>query len=239
VKVSMIGHSCVLIEMGGIRILTDPYFGTSGNIAYSRRRPPSCKREELTSVDLVLVSHNHFDHTDPTFFRLLPSTTPIVAPSLTAWVTKLKGGGNVIGLAAWQMRTFDGLKITAVPAWHSTITHGYVIQFRDDTLYFAADTYFGRFMERIAREFNPPIVLMPVSTFRIPPTMGESGAVAAARTLSPKLIIPIHLGIAPRSPLLRTSQTPKRFEKRLRDEGIESSVMVLNEGESWAGECVH
>jgi L-ascorbate metabolism protein UlaG (beta-lactamase superfamily) len=232
-KVSMIGHSSVLIEIGGSRILTDPYFGRWGNLVYSRPKPPSCKREDLTDVNLVLVSHNHFDHTDPAFFRLLPPTTPIVAPSLTAWVTKLKGGANVVGMTAWQDRTFDGIKITAVPAWHSTISLGFVIEFDGKIIYFAADTYYGRFMERIARELKPQVVLMPVSTFRIPPTMGEKGALSAARTLSPKVIIPIHLGIAPRSPLLRNSQTPKRFEERLRQAGVAASVVILNEGQSW------
>ena len=233
-KLSMIGHSTVLIELDGMRILTDPYFGLWGNLAYSRLKPPACKREEVTGVDLVLVSHNHFDHVDRAFFRLLPQATPMVAPSLTSWETKLKGGRNVIGMKAWQQKSFDHIKITAVPAWHTTITLGYVIESGDATIYFAGDTYYGRFMERIAQEFKPQIALMPVTTFRIPLTMGEKGALEAARTLAPRVIIPIHLGITPRSPLMRTSQTPQRFESLLKQNGITTPVVVLNEGESWS-----
>ena len=62
-RITMIGHSTVLIEAGGMKILTDPYFGTWGNPAYKRLAPPARKREELRDVDLVLVSHNHWDHT--------------------------------------------------------------------------------------------------------------------------------------------------------------------------------
>jgi L-ascorbate metabolism protein UlaG (beta-lactamase superfamily) len=233
-KISMIGHSSTLIEMGDFRILTDPYFGLRGNLIYSRPKPPSCKREDLADVDLVLVSHNHFDHTDPGFFRLLPADTPILAPSKTAWVTKLKGGTNVLGIKPWQQKVFGDIKITAVPAWHTTITHGFVIESEGMTIYFAADTYHASFMERIAQEFKPQVVLMPVTTFRIPLTMGERGALAATRVLSPKVIIPIHLGISPRSPFMRTSQTPRGFEKRLRQDGISTQVVLLNEGETWS-----
>jgi L-ascorbate metabolism protein UlaG (beta-lactamase superfamily) len=233
-KITMIGHSTVLIEMSGLRILTDPYFGLRGNLAYSRPKPPSCKREDITDVDLILVSHNHFDHTDRAYFRALPSTTPILAPSKTSWVTKLKGGQNVSGISPWQQHQLRDITITAVPAWHSTITHGFILQSQGSTLYFAADTYYGKFMRRIGQDFKPDVALMPVTTYRIPLTMSESSAVAAARDLSAQVIIPIHLGIRPRSPLLRTAQTPAKFAERLRQAGITSNVTQLNEGESWS-----
>lgn len=56
-KVTMVGHSAVLIEAAGTRILTDPYFGSWGNPAYARREPPAFTRESLRDVDLVLLSH--------------------------------------------------------------------------------------------------------------------------------------------------------------------------------------
>lgn len=236
-KISMIGHSTVLIEMGGMRILTDPYFSVRGNLVYSRIKSPACKREEVKDVNLVLVSHNHFDHTDGAFFRLLPSTIPVVAPSKTAWVTKLKGSQNLIGMSPWQQKTFGSVEVTAVPAWHSTVTHGYVLRSGGQTVYFTGDTYYASFMERIAREFKPQIVLMPVATFRIPLTMGEKGALKTARTLSPQVIIPIHLGIKPRSPFLRTSQSVPRFIEKLHKEGDPAIVAYLQEGESWSDEA--
>jgi L-ascorbate metabolism protein UlaG (beta-lactamase superfamily) len=102
------------------------------------------------------------------------------------------------------------------------------------TAYFAADTYYGRFMERIAREHKPNVVLMPVASFRLPPTMGGTSALSAARILSPEVIIPIHLGITPRNPLLRTSQTPESFRDRLRQAGSAGELVHLREGESWS-----
>lgn len=63
----MIGHSTVLIEAAGKRILTDPFFSPYGNPAYARVHAPARSREELAGIDMVLISHNHFDHVDPKF----------------------------------------------------------------------------------------------------------------------------------------------------------------------------
>jgi len=230
----MIGHSTVLIETVGKRILTDPCFGLHGNPAYARIHPPACSREELTNADFVLVSHNHWDHVDYKFFRMLPSSAPVFAPATTAWMTRLKGGRNVTGLKPWQRKEFDGFSITAVPARHVTFTIGYVIESEGKRIYFAGDTYQASFMERIGREMRPDVALIPVTTFRIPMTMGEPQAVEAVKLLAPQTVIPIHLGIQPRSPLMRTSQTPEGFARRLREANVRAEVVILREGESWA-----
>jgi len=232
-KITMIGHSTVLIEAGGKKILTDPYFSTWGNPAYARVAPPARKREELKDIDLVLVSHNHFDHTDPRFFRSLSSSVPVLAPRATSWMTRLKGARNVIGIAKWEEKQFGSIRVTAVPARHVTVTRGFVIQAEGKNVYFAGDTYYRPFMKEIGTRFTLDLALMPVTTYRTPMTMGERSAVKAARDLSPKVVIPIHLGIHPRSPLIRTSQTPERFRKRCQDAGLNVEVIILREGESW------
>jgi L-ascorbate metabolism protein UlaG (beta-lactamase superfamily) len=232
-RITMIGHSTVLIEAAGKRILTDPYFGLHGNPAYARVHPPALSREELTNVDLVLVSHNHWDHVDRKFLRLLPPAVPVFAPATTTWMTRLKGGRNVTGLKPWERKELGGLSITAVPAHHITFTIGYVIEADGKRVYFAGDTYRASFMEKIGREMRPDIALIPVTTFRIPMTMGESQAVEAVHLLRPRTIIPIHLGIQPRSPLMRTRQTPEGFQQCLSTAGISAEVVILKEGESW------
>jgi N-acyl-phosphatidylethanolamine-hydrolysing phospholipase D len=230
----MVGHSTVLFEVGRKRILTDPYFGLYGNPAYARVRPPARAREELSNVDLVLISHNHFDHVDRGFLRALPETVPVLAPAASAWMTRLKGGRNVAGIKAWQRRVFDGISITAVPARHVTFTVGYIIEAENLRVYFAGDTYLASFMEKIGRELRPDVALIPVTTYRIPMTMGEPQAVQAVRLVSPRVVIPIHLGITPRSPFMRTKQTPEGFRERMRQAGLEAEVVILREGESWA-----
>jgi len=94
----MIGHSTVLIEGAGKRTITDPCFGTWGHLAYRRLAPPALERDQLTDVDLVLLSHNHWDHVDGRYLRSLPTTTPVLAPLWTSqtvegFVRRLKEAG--------------------------------------------------------------------------------------------------------------------------------------------------
>ena len=232
-QITMIGHSTVLIETAGMKILTDPYFSTWGNVAYRRVDRPVRSREELQNVDLVLHSHHHWDHTDGGFFRALPDTTPVLDPKPVAWELRLFGVHQVVGLKPWESRSYGEVTVTAVPAIHVAIAIGFVIQSEGKCVYFAGDTDHAPFMKEIGRRFALDVALMPVTTFRIPMTMGEVGAVRAARDLAPKVIIPIHLGIQPRSFLLRTRQSVAGFEKRLHEAGLESRVVEMKDGEAF------
>ena len=113
------------------------------------------------------------------------------------------------------------------------MTTGFVIQSENKQVYFAGDTYYGAFMKEIGNRFQLDAALMPVTTYRLPMTMGEQGAVRAVQDLSPKVVIPIHLGIRPRFPFLRTNQTPEGFERGLREANLETKVILLKDGETW------
>lgn len=228
----MIGHSTVLIETAGKKILTDPYFGLWGNIPYARISPPARTREELQDVNLVLISHNHWDHTDRKFLRSLGNNVTVLAPRSTMWLTKVKGAKNLIGMKTWEEKKFGEITITAVQALHIAKTIGYIIESEDRTIYFAGDTYYRPFMKNIGQRFKIDAALMPVTTFRVPMTMGEKSAVHAARDLKPSTIIPIHMGIKPRSFLLRTNHSPEGFARRLIKAGLETKLVILKDGES-------
>jgi L-ascorbate metabolism protein UlaG (beta-lactamase superfamily) len=233
-QISLIGHSTVLIEAGGQTILTDPYFGAWGNIAFARLAPPAKKSAELCGVDFVLISHNHWDHTDRRFLRALGEDTPVLVPRWAAWETKLLGAKKPLGMRVWEAKQLGSFKVTAVPALHVAITHGYVIECEGTSIYFAGDTYYSPpIVQEIARRFPLDVAMIPVTTFRIPMTMSESSAVQAVRDLEPTVVIPIHLGIQPRSPFNRTGQTAQGFARRVREAGLKTDVVILKEGESW------
>ena len=191
------------------------------------------RAEDLRGVDLTLISHNHWDHTDRRFLRMLDPSAPAIAPAGRAWVSRLKGAKHVIGLEPWEKRRFGPFEITAVPARHIAVTVGFLIEAESKRVYFAGDTYFGAFMEKIGAEMRPDVVLLPVTTYRIPMTMGEEGALRAVRALRPATAIPIHLGITPRSPLLRTGQTLERFGDLVRAADLPVEVVLLREGQYW------
>jgi L-ascorbate metabolism protein UlaG (beta-lactamase superfamily) len=233
-QITMVGHSTVLLEGAQTRLITDPYFGTLGNLAYSRARPPAFAREDLRDVAAVLVSHCHWDHTDRRYLGSLPAAIPVLAPAGTSLVLKLKAASNIMPMAPWQTRAFGGATITAVPATHLARAIGYVVELDGVCVYFAGDSYHRPFMAEIGRRFDIDVAMMPVTSFRIPPTMGERGAVAATRDLHPATVIPIHLGIQPRSPLLRSSKSWQGYERRLRIAKLEAEVVHLQEGEHWS-----
>ena len=181
----------------------------------------------------MLVSHGHWDHTDRRFFRSLEPETPVFVPSGTAALMRIKGVRSPVPVATWKSLRVSAAAVTAVPAAHLARTVGWVVQTGDACIYFAGDTYHRPFMEEIGRRFAIDAALMPVSTYRIPLTMGEKGAVKAARDLRAGVVIPIHLGVQPRSPLLRTRQSPEGFDKRLRDAGLRTRVVHLADGATW------
>jgi L-ascorbate metabolism protein UlaG (beta-lactamase superfamily) len=160
----------------------------------------------------------------------------VVAPRVAAWITRAKGAKNVVGLGKWEQRRFGSVAVTAVPALHMGLPGGFLIEAEGKHIYFAGDTYYGGFMKEIGKKFPLVLALMPVTTFRIPMTMGEKSAVRAVEALRPRTVIPIHLGILPRSPLLRTGQTPEGFSRRVREAGLKTEVVILREGESWTGQ---
>ncbi len=236
--ITIVGHSTVLLESEGTRLLTDPYFGTFGHIAYARVIPPAMARDEIGRLDGILVSHGHWDHTDRRFFQELDRDVPVFVPSGTTAVMRLKGVRNAVPVKKWQSLRRGDFVITAVPAIHIARAVGYVVQTESSTAYFAGDTFYRPFMAEIGRRFQIDVALIPVTTYRVPMTMGESGAVRAVRDLGADAVIPIHLGVRPRSPLLRTSQTPERFAGRLHQAGVEAEVVILRDGESWDAERV-
>jgi len=230
--ITMIGHSTVLIETGGKKILTDPYWGTWGNLAYARLGTPAKSRQELSKVDAVLISHDHWDHVDGQYLRIL-GDTPVIASRLTRWLIKLLGGQNILGLKTGESVHIGEITVTVVPAAHGTGAIGFILQSENKHVYFAGDTLYRSFMRDIGDQFQLDVALMPVTTFRIPMTMGEKQAVQAVQVLKPAVVVPIHLGIKPRSPLLRTNQTPEHFAQRLAESGVTTKVVILREGESY------
>ncbi|MCG6962366.1 MAG: MBL fold metallo-hydrolase [Acidobacteria bacterium] len=232
-RLTLVGHSTVLIECSGVRLLTDPYFGTLGNLAYERVAPPAISREEVGRIDGVLISHGHWDHTDRRFLRGLDPAVPVLVPSGTSALMRLKGARSVVPLRPWSFLTIGDAVVTAVPARHVARTIGYVVQTEEVCVYFAGDTYHRPFMGEVGRRFSIDVALLPVTTYRIPMTMGEKGAVLAVGDLGAPTVIPIHLGLRPRSPLLRARQTPQGFERRLREAGLGTRVVHLSPGASW------
>lgn len=179
-----VGHSTYLIEIEGVRILTDPvwdnYCSPIPIRMLKRKEKPPIALKELGRIDIVLLSHNHYDHLDAKTVAYLKNHHPqiewIVPAGLGAWFRK-RLIHQVTELNWWQSCTKQGCRITAVPAqhfsgrslWDSNMTHwnGYVLERADKKLYFSGDTgYNDKDFKEIGTRFRAmDLSLLPIGTY--------------------------------------------------------------------------
>jgi L-ascorbate metabolism protein UlaG (beta-lactamase superfamily) len=229
----------VLIELGGVRILTDPVLRT--RVAYLRRHgaPPHAPR----GLDAVLISHLHHDHLDLPSLRRLSGRPRVVAP---------RGAGRLLRRAGFEVEELEqgerteirGVRVEAVRAVHSPSRLplrglqaeplGFVIGERP-SVYFAGDTDLFPEMARLA---PLDVALLPVAGWG--PSLGPghldaARAAHAAALLQARLAIPIHWGTL-HPPLSRRgdwfSRPRAEFAAQVGAVAPEVEVRVLRPGES-------
>ena len=160
--VTWIGHATVLAQLGGLNVLTDPMFSPrAAPIAFvgpKRHQPPGLAPKQLPHIDVVLVSHNHYDHLDAASIQALfeqPGGPPdyIVPLGLKGWFDERRIGA-VAELDWWDQRRIGGVDFALVPAQHwsgrglhdrmRTLWGGFAVFAPDCHLFFAGDTGYSR-----------------------------------------------------------------------------------------------
>ncbi len=195
------GHATTLIELDGLRLLTDPVMGRRVGPLVRVSQPVSSDAGER--IDLVLLSHLHADHADARSLKKLdPETLAVAPPGAGAW---LRGQGlrNVMELAPGGRTQVRGVRISATPAVHEGRRWRYgtradsigFIAAGSQAVYFAGDTDLFDEMADMAGTID--LALLPVGGWG--PTLGpghlnpERAAIAAAM-IAPRIAIPIHWG---------------------------------------------
>ncbi len=183
VAATFIGHATYLLQVDGLRILTDPvvsaHAGPFGRIGPRRVRAPGLSLAQLPSIDLVLLSHNHYDHLDlPSLRALRDRWNPLIVTGLgNGSFLESHGLPHVEELDWGQTLGGPGESvITFVPARHfsgrglfdrdRTLWGGFVVENPSATIYFAGDSgYFPGFRE-IGRQFGPlDLALLPIGAY--------------------------------------------------------------------------
>ena len=198
IKVTFLGHATTLIEIGGTRVLTDPFL-RAGLGPLTRHGP--LPHPAILEVDVVLVSHGHRDHFDRRSLEALPGRPTIVVPQGLG--AALRGGsiGPVVEVREGSTVEIASLPIRAVPArhWISPAAPraqpiGYVVG-AGASVYFAGDT--GRFPAMAEQVGGVDLALLPVWTWGPhlgPGHLGPRSAAEVARDIAPRAAIPIHWG---------------------------------------------
>lgn len=183
-RVTFINHSTTLIQTGGLNILTDPVWsqrvGPVSWLGPRRRRTPGLHIKDLPRIDVILLSHNHYDHLDlPTLRSLARMHTPqFVAPLGVKSLLDAKKLGPTIELDWWGAAGLPhGMRVTSVPARHFSVRGfrdqnnalwcGYVLEGPAGKIYFAGDTGYGPHIQEIARKFAPlRLALLPIGAYK-------------------------------------------------------------------------
>lgn len=253
-RATFVNHSTVLLQIGELNIITDPIWSERASpVRFAgprRHRQPGIRFEDLPPIDVVLLSHNHYDHMDlPTLRRLRRRDSPtLFCPLGVASRVRRLGFRSVIELDWWQSQSFRDVTMHCVPAQHfsargpfdhnRTLWCGWSIESAAGSILFAADTGFGPHFEQIAQRLpRPRLALLPVGAYRPrwfmgPVHMGPEEAIEAHSILRPEVSVPIHFGTFS---LADDGETePIDHLRALLRERPGQNWRVLDEGEGWS-----
>jgi len=216
--VTWVGHSSLLVQINGRNILTDPMWSDRASpvrFAGPRRWVgPGIAFNDLPPLDVVLQSHNHYDHLDDGTVRRLARAHPhaawIVPLGLASFV-RPRGGRNLVELDWWEEYEIGGLRVAATPALHfssrgigdrgDTLWCGFALTAANGRrVFFAGDTGYHPDFGLIGARYGPfDVALIPIGAYE--PRwfmrylhMNPEEAVEAFRALNARVMVPIHWG---------------------------------------------
>lgn len=244
-RVTYVGHATVLVEIDGVRLLTDPVLRRRVGPLRRHGAPPDPQLTE--HVDAVLISHLHHDHADVPSLRLLSRTVPVLAaPGAGDFLDRL-GFSDVRELSPGDSGEVGGVHITATDADHpagggrferASRAVGFELA-GQRRIYFAGDTDLFDGMEAIGGD-ELDLALLPIWGWGTSIGAGHldpERAARAAALLSAKLVVPIHWGTLYPLGLARLRPGPLRsppseFATWMRELAPKSELRVLAPGEA-------
>jgi N-acyl-phosphatidylethanolamine-hydrolysing phospholipase D len=254
-SLTWIGHSSFLLQLGGLNLLTDPHFsGRASPLSFAgpeRLSPPGLALEELPPVDLVLISHNHYDHLDESSVRAIAHRHPqarfLVPRGMAAWLRR-RGIGGVTELDLWGSARHGDARIDAVPVQHfsgrglhdrdASLWCGFVLEHGGCRVFFAGDTGYSRDFADIARRFPPmDLCLLPIGAyaprwFMGPMHVDPTEAVRIHQDLRSRLSVAMHWGTF-RLTAEPVDEPPRLLAQALEAVGIAPErFLVLRHGET-------
>ena len=212
-----VGHSTFLLQLGGLNLLTDPHFsGRASPFSFAgpaRMSPPGLGFDDLPAIDLVLVSHNHYDHLDEQSVRRIArdhARAQFVVPlGLANWF-RAHGIERVTELDWWRSVELGAARVSAVPVQHfsgrgvhdrdATLWCGFVVELAGRRIFFAGDTGYSRDFADIAERFPPmDLSLLPIGAydprwFMSPVHVDPAEAVRIHQDLRSRLSVAMHWG---------------------------------------------
>lgn len=252
-SVTWLGHSAFIIRIGGRVILTDPFLSErAGPLGFGPKRyvQAPMRGEDLPKADVLLVSHNHYDHLDAPTIKAYPykeQTQVIVPLGLGPFFTK-RGYAKVLEQDWWDTWRSDALEITTLPAIHNsgrglgdrrkTLWASFGISTSQGKIWFSGDTANGKIFDDVGRRTGPfDLALVAIGAYE-PRSIMKSvhvtpeEAIKVVRKIGARSAIGMHWGaiaLTPENPF----EAPARFKQAAQDEGFGADkAVILRVGES-------
>ena len=248
-----LGHACFALRLGGKLVLTDPYLSAAaGPFGLGPRRflPAALPAADLPRLDLIVISHNHYDHIDTRALQAYRwrSETPVVCPLGVGKLLRRQGYAQVIELDWWQDWQLDGLTVTALPAVHfsgrgpfdrdRTLWASMALSGGGKKVWFSGDTGYGAIFREIGERAGPfDLAMVGIGAYEPRIIMEASHAtpeegVQIARDIGAAKAIGMHWGsimLTPEDPF----EAPERFRRAaLEQQYGEHNAWVLKVGET-------
>lgn len=203
ISVRWLGHSTVVLDVDGVRLMTDPLLRRHAGLLRRATAPPT--PDSYADTRAVLLSHLHLDHADLGSLRLVGAAPILASGPISAWLTAQGLMGQMVD-DAWQA-VAPGVDVRLVPAVHHSRpmphrpndAHGFLLRCSWGTVWFAGDTGLYPDMTRLPELADAPIdlALLPIHGWgpRLSPGhLDPLGAAEVCRLVHAAYVVPIHYG---------------------------------------------
>ena len=168
--ITWLGHAAFLMRIGGLIVLTDPYLtANAGPAGLGPKRFVKCgvPMSDLPRIDVLVLSHNHYDHLDERALALLPhkSHTTVIVPLKLGSFFRERGFSRVVELDWHETHEVDGVAFSALPVVHwsrrsgfdtnKTLWAGFKITGKDHNLFFGGDSGYGPVFKELGEQYGP------------------------------------------------------------------------------------
>jgi L-ascorbate metabolism protein UlaG (beta-lactamase superfamily) len=238
--VTRVGHSCHLIDIGGRRLLTDPWFTVTPT--YDPGEHVALTVGELPDLDGILITHEHYDHCDLDALREYRDLgVPLVAPGTVVARARGLGFTDVRELEAWDETKLGDVTVTATPGLHGVHEVTYVIRGGGGTAYFGGDTLTMPELGELPERFGPfDLALLPINGLCVRPAgnrqvvMNATEAAELTAVLKPRFAVPHHYaftsGRLGNLLITKSEREPVAFAEAVRQLAPETAVRLLLPG---------
>lgn len=241
VRITWIGHASFFLQFAGHSVIVDPNWA-KWHGPVKRQRKPGLDLHGVPEVDLVLVTHAHFDHLHKPSLKILQAREGIVVPLGSGSLVKRLGFPAIHEMRIWDSLTFDELEIIHTPShhWGARFIHdthrdygGYIVRAGGKSVFHCGDSAYFDGFKAIGERYEIDVALMPIGAYESPSGrdvhMNPEEAVRAFTDLGAKALIPMHYGTFPlgnephHEPVERLLIEADRLD-------IREQVIILEEG---------